>query len=329
MKSKTLVYGTMLLAATAFASCDNNSIEELNFSVSVENGATTVKAGEPVTFLFSGDPDYLIFYSGEFGKKYANRNRYQAEVQDLKLGYNLTLQYARKNYRNGLRVLVSEDFNGSYDEESINAATWTNLDGQLKVPVITSTDEDYQNGSVENVTVDISAYKDKPFYLALEYNMAPLTSEEIANSWRHPDVTFSPKLSYTLDGKTVEKTSPKNDFGFGFLVIEGNKTDPKYPLTTNSDDSNVKIQGRNGINGTHVWAVSSAINASKVSADEGESIKSLSAALTSYTHTYTEPGEYTATFIARNANAWNMAEAIREITITVVEEEATTTETNN
>ena len=321
MKSNTLLYGMMLLAATTFTSCDNNSIEELDFNVSIENGTTTVKAGEPVTFLFSGDPDYLIFYSGEFGKKYANRNRYHADIQDLTLTYDLELKYARKDYRNGLRVLISEDFSGVYDEENVNAATWTDLDGQLKVPVITSTYEGYQSGAVTDVTIDMSAYEDKPFYIALEYNMSPLTDQELADGQVHPDAYFYPELSYTLDGKTMEKTSPKTDFNFGFVDIVRNTNSTDNPTVTNCDDTRVSINGRRGRNGTHIWAISQKIDASKVSADEGESIKSLSAALPSYEYIYTEPGEYTATFVARNANAWNMAEAVREITITVTEED--------
>lgn len=38
-----------------------------------------------------------------------------ADVEALSLTYNLELKYAAKRFRNGTRVLISEDFNGIYD----------------------------------------------------------------------------------------------------------------------------------------------------------------------------------------------------------------------
>lgn len=320
MKNRNkIVYGMLLFLTTAFTSCDNNGIDDLDFDVSLQNPETTVKVGEPVTFAFSGDPDYLIFYSGEYGKKYANRNRTKADVESLILKYNLELKYARINYRNGLKVLISEDFNGIYDEENIKQATWSDMDGQLKVPVIESSYEGYQHGEVRDIVVDMGNYKDKKFYLALRYEMSPLTEDEIANNQVHPDAYFYPKLQQSVDGKTIEKTSPKNDFGFGFVRIKYNSNSSDNPTQTVVDDQRVSINGRKGKDGTYIWAVSQAVDASKVNADEGLSIKSLSYSLPSYTHIYNEPGEYTVTFVARNANAWNCTEQIKEIKVTVVE----------
>jgi hypothetical protein len=117
----------------------------------------------------------------------------------------------------------------------------------------------------------------------------------------------------------TQKTSPKADFGFNFVRIKSNDTSSDNPTVTAVDDSKVSINGRNGKNGTHVWAISLPIDAAKVSADEGLSIKNYSAALPKYSHIYNEPGEYTVTFVARNANAWNCTEQVKEIKVTVVE----------
>lgn len=319
MKYKnTLLYGMLLLLAGTFEACDNNGIDDLDFSISLDNPQETFKVGEPVTFNLYGDPDYLLFYSGEYGKKYANRNRTMADVEALSLTYNLELKYAAKRFRNGTRVLISEDFNGIYDEENINKATWSDMNGQLQVPVIESEDEGYQHGTISNVQVDLSDYKYKNFYLAIEYNL-PALNEEEKGKYVHPDVYFYPKLNQTIDGKMTQKTSPKADFGFNFVRIKSNDTSSDNPTVTAVDDSKVSINGRNGKNGTHVWAISLPIDAAKVSADEGLSIKNYSAALPKYSHIYNEPGEYTVTFVARNANAWNCTEQIKELKVTVVE----------
>lgn len=320
MKYKnTILYGMCLLLAATFGACNSDKIDELNFSIDLNNQQTTFKVGDPITFNLHGDPDYLVFYSGEYGKKYANRNRTTAEVENLSLTYDLQLKYATARFRNGMRVLISEDFNGIYDEENINKATWSDMNGQLKVPVITSADKGYQHGEIKNVEVDLSDYRYKNFYLAVEYNLPALNEEEKESKYVHPDLYFYPKLNQTIDGKITQKKSPKADFGFNFLKIKFNNVSTNNPTVTAVDDEKVSINGRNGINGTHVWAISLPIDAAKVSADAGVSIKSFSAALPSYTHVYTEPGEYTATFVARNANAWNSQEQVREVKVTVVE----------
>lgn len=317
--NNTILCGMLLFLTSIFGACDNNSIDDLNFSLSLDNSQGTYKVGEPVTFNLYGDPDYLLFFSGEFGKKYANRNRTQADVQELSLTYNMELQYASARFRKGFRVLISDDFNGIYDEENINKATWSDMDGQLLVPVIESEDKGYQNGAVRNVHVDLSAYKYKNFYLALEYNLPPIEYPDVDTRNAHPDVHFYPTLNQTVDGTVTKKASPKEDFGFNFVRIKSNDDSKDNPTVTVVNDEKVTINGRNGKNGTHVWAISQPIDAAKVSPDEGLSLKTYSAALPNYTHIYNKPGEYTATFVARNANAWNCTEQVKEVKVKVVE----------
>ena len=97
------------------------------------------------------------------------------------------------------------------------------MNGQLQVPVIESDNEGYQHGTISNVQVDLSDYKYKNFYLAIEYNL-PALNEEEKGKYVHPDVYFYPKLNQTIDGKMTQKTSPKADFGFNFVRIKSNDT---------------------------------------------------------------------------------------------------------
>ncbi len=319
MKYNPVLYGILALLGCLAGGCDNNGIDELRFDADLNDVRQTYRVNEPVTFAIHGSPDYLVFYSGENGKKYANRHRTTAEVEELSLVYNLELNYARKNYRNGVKVWVSDDFDGVLDEASIGKATWTDMEGKLKVPVIDNPSEGYVHGNVKNVTVDLSDYKYKPFYIALELDLEPLTPQELAAGQAHPDVHFYPKLIQTVDGNQLEKTSPKADFGFNFVKIKYNDDPKDNPTVTVADDAKVTINGRRGRNGTHIWAVSQAIDASTVDPDEGTSIKSYSSELAVYEYVYTRPGEYTATFSARNANAWNCTEQIKEVKVVVTE----------
>ena len=67
-----------LLLFSAFAvlttGCRKNldDVDDVHFDVSLE--AETFKVGEPVRFHFSGNPDFIIFYSGEKGNDYAYKD---------------------------------------------------------------------------------------------------------------------------------------------------------------------------------------------------------------------------------------------------------------
>ena len=71
-----------LLLFSAFAvlttGCRKNldDVDDVHFDVSLE--AETFKVGEPVRFHFSGNPDFIIFYSGEKGNDYAYK-RYRPD----------------------------------------------------------------------------------------------------------------------------------------------------------------------------------------------------------------------------------------------------------
>lgn len=68
-------YFTLLLAALAVTACDHDEIyEEIDFQVQLAP-TNTYRVGEPVQFLFGGNADYLVFYSGETGHEYRFRNQ--------------------------------------------------------------------------------------------------------------------------------------------------------------------------------------------------------------------------------------------------------------
>lgn len=73
------------------------------------------------------------------------------------------------------------------------------------------------------------------------------------------------------------------------------------------------------------WAVSGPIakmNYINDGPDKGVGIKAMAeATLRSYEYTYTEPGEYTVTFVAANASVYGRKEVVREVKIEIVEDE--------
>ena len=71
---KKLTYIALLLTVITLNACNKKEVAAPNFSVSLDP-ANTYKAGENVTFIFSGNPNNLTFWSGETGKQYEFRDR--------------------------------------------------------------------------------------------------------------------------------------------------------------------------------------------------------------------------------------------------------------
>jgi hypothetical protein len=98
MMKKVQLYG-MLLCLLATVACNRDEVEDIEFSVSIDNTAT-FKVNEPVTFLFDGNAEYITFYSGEAGNNYANIERTNVDIANLHLESTVKQQYTDAEYRN-------------------------------------------------------------------------------------------------------------------------------------------------------------------------------------------------------------------------------------
>lgn len=99
---KSLICGILSLA---FTSCQETLFEDLdgasvdvvtNDNVKYEGNILTVKKNTPVNFQLNGNPDYITFYSGEFGHQYAyvNKAEYDAEdIEKMTFSFSLWSQY--------------------------------------------------------------------------------------------------------------------------------------------------------------------------------------------------------------------------------------------
>lgn len=109
------------IASLAFASCESEFTKDAelnvnvmtNESVNFDGQTITAKKRTPVEFLFSGNPDFLTFFSGENGKKYEYRERTtvdESEIESSTLKFTLTPQYG--NPAGILTMYVSSSFPG-------------------------------------------------------------------------------------------------------------------------------------------------------------------------------------------------------------------------
>ena len=180
LKTNLLKYRHYVLAA--FLACGgiltqscSDRVDSVNFNVSVPQ---EIYAGEPVTFTFDGNPDYIVFYSGTAGNQYANHNRTNIGIDRMDISYYITQRYTtRQDFKEPiLHVMVSEDFTGEQTAAAIQAATWTELSAQTgsttaeKPFPVPNPDAVEQNptGYARATNVDFSAYKDKKFFFAFK-----------------------------------------------------------------------------------------------------------------------------------------------------------------
>jgi hypothetical protein len=123
-------------------------------------------------------------------------------------------------------------------------------------------------------------------------------------------------LTKTVEGQEIKMTNPEKEFGFTYVFPKGKPAGNYNPSATrllfqpSADNTGLPAE---------IWAISKQLDPSAVSPDEGTPIKSLDMTASSYTYKYMTPGEYIVTFVARNANMWNVESAVREIKITVKE----------
>lgn len=323
MKHIPLYSSALFLWAVLFIACDRDEVDNVRFDVAIQNDINNIYAGDEVTFHFDGAPDYISFYSGETDNSYANKDRTNVALASLGIDYSIKQQYTDTEYRGKeiLSIYISENFGGTYTPESIHKAEWTKLSGtddnMIKVPTTVSSTAETTTGEM-----DLSAYKDKNFYVAIEYNAPKRASVPTADGGGRymvaPRIDITPftMTKETSEGQIVEMTNTKTDWGFS-IVYENSEQQGTYSV----GDETLLFQPQKGKEHTDdnviVWMVSQLISPSAVSPDRGTAIKSIEAALPSYTYKYNTPGEYTATFIATNANIENAKQVVREVKFTV------------
>ncbi len=340
---KRLAQLLALCLLATFSSCDRDGAESVTFGVNVQS-PDAVYAGQPVTFEFDGNPDYISFYSGEKNNRYANRERTTLpEVDSLGLSYAAKMQYA-ENYDyvddRILRIMISDTYNGS---GNINPEEWFDLtDPDL------AADKEHLLESVilkSGTTVDLpyaavnlSQYKDKDFYLAFRYLAEPHTGVKSKGDLRPDngkpysydnrpriDITELKLVKREPDKNLIEVEDMMTEFAFGTNFVnskvQNNFTITNYRLmfqpqeyvasgeTVTADESQDYDMD--------VWMVSQKLSPHSVEPDRGTPIKGTNARLATYQHTYSEPGTYTATFIATNANKWDSKQTIHEVTVEV------------
>lgn len=327
MKNIRLYFG--IFALIMLWGCSNQLKEsvELNVTASTEAGtikgnAITVKVDEPITFSFTGSPDFITFYSGEAGSEYAKRNLLESPADEITsvLKFDNMPQYGR--IPNTLKLLVSTEFTGikgapasnkQSDSTMIVDHTWTDISDLANFSTRSNTKNDSE--------IPLDDYLGKKLTIAFKYD--PQQNDATQPTWELTNLMIentnkktgavSQILASNMGFKVldmVSNTPYKNDGGGGVWDLRNIGPD-RFIMRIQSQPAGQPIN--------EDWLISNPILVNSRPGDAGLVIKKISIDLDSYKYSYSQPGTYIVTFVARNANYEHFSEVIKEFTVTVNE----------
>ncbi|MEG2150761.1 MAG: DUF5017 domain-containing protein [Bacteroidaceae bacterium] len=313
----------LLTIISTLTACNTDKIEDLKFNV--EPQALNIKAGESANFNFSGNPDYIVFYSGEKGYNYAMKDSTDRKIEKMALNFDTKITYygstPKECLDDALKVYVSTDFDGDYTKEGIERAKQKNSFTPLTFALPNQSTKN--NTTIKSGELDFETYK--TFFIAFKYEFHVATSYKEFSTALFVINNFFLESKVQGEDEPIIKKSPRSDFGFTLIPIVGPDKKDKNGNVYNESGVQMRVETdklhlRAGtkVRDTEYWIVSKPISTSSVEKlTKGIPVKGFSTAVNSFNYKYEKPGTYTATFVARNANAWNSSETIKEFTITV------------
>lgn len=260
------------LAALTAVSCMKDVAPDANLVVVPSKDK--YEAGEPVTFKFTGDPDNIVFYSGEDGHRYENKHRTEGDC-DIYVDFKTFVRSNNAGVYDNLRFLVSTDFSGVYSPENVEAATWIDLTDNFR---LSHGNDNYPSGEMK-LNEYVGAGK---FFIAFKYVGK-------GNQW----------IVRTADVSQVTPEGIRNSIGsiskMGWTAVDcGN---PGVGIDTKNlnrlyFDGNASGNGEDNCD----WVISKPLDAKGLVPDTGVAIKNLSTTMSEFTYTYEKPGTYNAVF---------------------------------
>lgn len=294
-------YILFLLSCITLLSCTRElTVEQPDFDVQADR--LTIKAGDTVTFRFSGTAENISFYSGLPGNDYAFRTRTRVENAVPQL--EVTTQYGGGGTQiNSLRLMVSTTNMKAITKDEVLAADWTDITGRAAMATNPTV--------VPSGTIDISdlAKPGEPVFFALKF-VSTTDPNLAAGNWIVPAFSANTLLP---DGTKLTIANRQNAGWTGISV----KNDASVWIVRASDL--VIIGGGKNAPENEDWFVSRPLYFDKVSPDVGLPIQYISSnKLSEYRFAgYTTPGTYSVTFVASNASVDELRPVVRQLTINV------------
>lgn len=305
---------TALLASIA---CKKElPLKSLDFDATIAKNNYSVN--DTIAFRFSGQPDFITFYSGLPGNRYEYRDRtMQAGTPVLQF----TSARANGSQPNSLQIMVSADFAGADADTAttltnISKASWTDITGKA----VLSSGTAVSSGPIE---LSDFANAGKPVYLAFRYTAV---AGSIQNKWTITNLTVNNNLkdgtTYLIGNLNAFNTAITNygnsSFSPGWVSYKLANT---YAWAISAGTSLVITGATNKdlAAPAEAWVFMGPLNLQKVTPDAGMAIKNVGENMSKfpYNYQYTTPGTYKATFVGANINKDQQNSIIKTLDITI------------
>lgn len=358
MRNRILPFIAACGMLSVLAGCEQaNVYQDVDFRVTLDP-SNTYQAGDPVRFNISGNPDNLLFYSGEDGHEYQYRDRYLTSAENVE---SVTL-YLQIQHRAGLRndgyteleIYYNPDFDGlsgveETDRPIVEGMSQTIAEGNVpegwtRIPYDKPNPEQdvYDMFTVTFPDNNVIA---EQFCLAFYWNPPQPESGPGASNitldtfYVNGDLTvhFPGDVEMTYDLKSIMgtvfmldtrfKTWSENELGTPYYLNDGNGTirlDATQDIVFAGGPylDNVSSPAENdGIpHYCNGWIFSAPRSFLNIEADSPEVVKNIQNYMDSYEYTFDEPGTYTVTFVGTNSGYLGESRQVREMVLNIVPE---------
>ena len=294
------IFGYFGLLFVILVSCMEDEVPSAVLNVSLDK--LVYQVGEPVVFKLNGEPDNIVFYSGEAGHNYAFRNRLRAD-NDLLVNFNSWVRYG--DIYDNIKFLVSSDFSGIYDKENVEAATWIDLTDKVRFSVGTGILKGDQTPSGElSLKEYVGAVEDARLFIAFRYEDEEKVEQ---NNWII--------RSIMLDCISPEgiRSNLATMATMGWIAVDFENPDKIWDISSEQ----IQINGGKNQPRNVDWVISQGFDIRKIASDTGIALKNVSTTMDKYTHIYTAPGTYEVVF-ETTSNRYNGEDsALTKVTVEV------------
>lgn len=279
------------------------------FEVSVEKNVYQV--GEEAVFNFTGDPDLISFYSGEILSDYNFRDGRIVEPGILRLSFQSNVQFGTQ--ADQLSVLASTAFNGNYSfSDGIKPEEWINISDRFRF----GTNATFVNSGEADISDLVE--EGQPLYIAFRYNVRNQATAGVGRTWRVQNLSFTSETSIGLIQMGTNQTA-------GFQLID--KLPETAPMRSSISATTISLVAHavtdaNRTIETENWAISKAFygGTQDLGPDRPVALKGITdAPMQQHTYIYTQPGSYTAYFVATNVNIYGSNEVVKRVDFEVIE----------
>lgn len=280
------------------SSCAKDEVLFPTFDVAVNSA--TYQVGETVNFHFTGNADFVTFWSGEEGTNYDHRERTILTDGLVSMSFTSSVQFGQQ--QRNLQVYLSNDFTGEYTPEGIESATWIDLTDRFTYGTNTS--------FAYSGLVDVSDVLEPatPFYIGFKYEGQPVVGGVTQRTWS----VNALNITNTFPGDRVTQLMTQATAGYLFVDILN-------PNNFWAFNGNIIVFRPNSSTVASLdWAITAPIVADRTDPDVGFAIKGFADnTLESHQHSYDTPGNYKVVFVASNATVDGQETVVRELNLTI------------